>query len=160
MIRLHDHTYHQLKEELFHTVNRLAEEEVALYRSLGELVDFEEERVRDADMEGLLSVLRQKQRIISRQEALFERWNEVSVSLGIEEVREGSMFWNTLSRRVGRSGYNQIADRIDEIRELGQKLLDRERKIRQNLGRKRAEMWQAFLEERCGASLICEERVR
>ncbi len=131
--------------ELFNTVNALVEEEVALYRSLGELVDAEEERVNDSDMEGLLEILQQKQSIISRQEVLLEKWNEISVSLGIAEGREGPVFWNTLSQRIGESGYNQIVKRIDEIRELGQKLLDQETKIRQNLEQNLAEMRQTLL---------------
>ncbi len=131
--------------ELFNTVNELVEEEVALYRSLGELVDAEEERVNDSDMEGLLEILQQKQSIISRQEVLLEKWNEISVSLGIAEGREGPVFWNTLSQRIGESGYNQIVKRIDEIRELGQKLLDQETKIRQNLEQNLAEMRQTLL---------------
>ena len=131
--------------ELFNTVNALVEEELALYQSLGELVNFEEERVNDSDMEGLLEVLQQKQSIISRQEVLLEKWNEISVSLGIAEGREGPVFWNTLSQRIGESGYKQIVKRIDEIRELGQKLLDQEGKIRQNLEQNLAEMRETLL---------------
>ncbi len=131
--------------ELFNTVHALVEEEVTLYRSLGELVDAEEERVSESDMEGLLAVLQQKQSIISRQEVLLEKWNEISVSLGIAEGREGPVFWDTLSQRIGENGYNQIVKRIDEIRELGQKLLDQETKIRQNLEQNLAEMRQTLL---------------
>jgi flagellar biosynthesis/type III secretory pathway chaperone len=111
-------------------VNSLVEEELNLYKSLGELVDDEERRVRESDMEGLLDVLQQKQSIISRQEILLERWNGISTSLGISNGREGPVFWNALAERVGENGCNQIVARINEIRELGQKLLDREGQIR------------------------------
>lgn len=131
--------------ELFNTVNALVEEELALYQSLRELVDSEEERVNESDMEGLLEILRQKQSIISRQEILLEKWNEISVSLGITSGREGPVFWDALSQRIGESGYNQIVKRIDEIRELGQKLLDQESKVRQNLERNLVEMRQTLL---------------
>ncbi|MDL2263834.1 flagellar protein FlgN [Synergistaceae bacterium OttesenSCG-928-I11] len=131
--------------ELFNTVNALVEEELELYKSLGELVNFEEEKVNESDMEGLLEVLQQKQSIISRQEVLLEKWNEISASLGIAEGREGPVFWNTLSQRIGESGYKQIVKRIDEVRELGQKLLDQESKIRQNLEENLAEMRQTLL---------------
>ena len=131
--------------ELFNTVNALVEEELTLYKTLGELVNSEEEKVNESDMEGLLEVLQQKQSIISRQEVLLEKWNEISASLGIAEGREGPVFWNTLSQRIGESGYKQIVKRIDEVRELGQKLLDQEGKIRQNLEENLAEMRQTLL---------------
>jgi hypothetical protein len=54
--------------------------------------------------------------------------------------REGPVFWNTIAARVGEGGYNQIVSSINEIRELGQKLLDRESEIRAALEENLAEM--------------------
>lgn len=116
------------------------EEELSLYRSLAALVDCEEEKINTSDMEGLLEVLQRKQTIISRQEVLLERWNEVSAELGLDSGREGPVFWNALAARIGENGYNQVVRRIDEIRELGQTLLDREKDLRQNLEEHLAEM--------------------
>lgn len=126
--------------EFVETVNSLVEEELKLYQSLADLVDCEEEKVNTSDMEGLLEILQQKQSIISRQEVLLERWNQISAELGLAEGREGPVFWNALATRIGENGYNQVVRRIDEIRELGQILLDRERQIRQNLEGHIAEM--------------------
>jgi hypothetical protein len=134
-----------LPTELFDKVNSLVEEELDLYRSLEGLVDIEEERVRQSDMEGLLNVLQQKQSVISRQEDLLERWNHISMGLGLAEGREGPVFWNAIAERIGESGYNHIVGRIDEIRELGQALLDREGQIRQNLEENLAEMRKTLL---------------
>jgi FlgN protein. len=134
-----------LPTDFFELVNSLVEEELSLYKSLDALVDTEEERVNASDMEGLLLVLGEKQSIISRQEVLLERWNQISASLGLSEGREGPAFWNTLSDRIGESGYKQVVRRIDEIRELGQRLLDRETQIRQKLEENLAEMRQTLL---------------
>lgn len=131
--------------DFFNTVNSLVDEELSLYQSLGSLVDVEEEKVKESDMQGLLDVLQQKQAIISQQEVLLEKWNAISGFLGIAEGREGPVFWNALSERIGESGYNQIVRRIDEIRELGQNLLDRESRIRQNLEENLAEMRKTLL---------------
>jgi len=129
-----------LPTDFFDTVNSLVQEELGLYKSLEELVDDEEEMVRRSDMEGLLEVLQQKQSIISRQEFLLEKWNSVSASLGVKDGREGPAFWNSLASSIGESGYNQIVSSIDEIRELGQKLLNRESEIRAALEENLAEM--------------------
>jgi hypothetical protein len=134
-----------LPTELFDKVNSLVEKELDLYRSLECLVDIEEEKVRQSDMEGLLNVLQQKQSVISRQEDLLECWNHISMSLGLAEGREGPVFWNAIANRIGESGYNHIVGRIDEIRELGQVLLDREEQIRQNLEENLAEMRKTLL---------------
>jgi len=134
-----------LPTELFDQVNSLVEEELNLYRSLESLVDIEEEKVRQSDMEGLLDVLKQKQSVISRQESLLEGWNQISLGLGLSGGREGPVFWNAIASRIGESGYNQVASHIDEIRELGQKLLDREGKIRQNLEENLTEMRKTLL---------------
>ncbi|MDR3331564.1 MAG: flagellar protein FlgN [Synergistaceae bacterium] len=131
--------------EIFGTVKSLIEEELCLYKSLAELVDTEEEKVDTSDMEGLLRVLEEKQSIISRQEVLLERWNEISFSLGIEDGREGPVFWNALSSRIGESGYNQVVKHIDEIRELGQGLLDRESQIRGKLEEHLSDMRKTLL---------------
>lgn len=131
--------------ELFETVNSLIEEELALYESLASLVDTEDEKVTTSDMEGLLEVLQRKQSIISRQELLLDRWNDISLELGLPEGREGPAFWNAISSRIGESGYNHIVRRIDEIRELGQNLLDREEVIRRKLEENLAEMRERLL---------------
>ncbi|MDR0615413.1 MAG: flagellar protein FlgN [Synergistaceae bacterium] len=131
--------------ELFDKVNSLVEEELDLYRSLRDLVDIEEEKVKQSDMEGLLNVLQRKQSVISRQEDLLERWNHISSDLGLAEGREGPVFWNAISDRIGENGYNHIVKRIDEIRELGQSLLNREGRIRKNLEENLAEMRKTLL---------------
>lgn len=131
--------------ELFNVVTALVEEELHLYKSLDELVDAEEIKVDEADMEGLLEVLRRKQNIISRQEILLEKWNEISATLGLTEGREGPVFWNALSEKIGAIGCQQITSRIDEIRELGQRLLDREADIRSKLEANLAQMRETLL---------------
>ena len=126
--------------DFFETINSLVQEELSLYKSLEALVDDEETRVRESDMEGLLNVLQQKQSIISRQESLLERWNNITGPLGVTDGKEGPDFWNNLAERIGKNGYNQIVSSINEIRELGQKLLDREGMIRAELEENLAEM--------------------
>jgi len=126
-------------------VRTLVDEELSLYRSLEGLVDIEEEKVLASDMEGLLAVLQEKQAIIARQEGLLDRWNQISIVMGISEGRAEPVFWNALSQYVGADGYSQIVKGIDEIKQLGQNLLDREGEIRQNLENNLAEMRKTLL---------------
>jgi hypothetical protein len=135
-----------LPTEFFETVNALVEEELSLYKALDSLVDVEEQKVRESDMEGLLEILQQKQSVISRQEILLENWNQLSTTLGISGGREGPVFWNTLADRIGESGYNQIVLQLNEIKELGQKLLYRESEIRASLEENLAEMRKTLLQ--------------
>lgn len=132
--------------EFFETVNALVKEELSLYKSLDSLVDVEETKVRESDMEGLLDVLQRKQSVISSQEILIERWNELSSSLGIPGGREGPVFWNAIAERVGDNGYNQIVQQLNEIKDLGQKLLERESTIRAALEDNLAEMRKTLIQ--------------
>jgi hypothetical protein len=134
-----------LPTDFFETINSLVHEELSLYKLLEALVDDEETRVRESDMEGLLNVLQKKQSIISRQESLLEQWNNISGTLGVAVGKEGPAFWNRLAEHVGENGYNQIVARINEIRELGQNLLDRECVIRAELEENLAEMRDTLL---------------
>ncbi|MDR1510097.1 MAG: flagellar protein FlgN [Synergistaceae bacterium] len=126
--------------DFFNTLSSLVQEELSLYKSLELLVNDEEARVSESDMEGLLDVLKRKQAIISRQEDLLERWNKISESLGISDGREGPAFWDSIAVRIGESGYNQIIGSIKDIREIGQKLLHKEGEIRKALEEHLAEM--------------------
>jgi flagellar biosynthesis/type III secretory pathway chaperone len=129
-----------LPTDVYETVKCLVDEELSLYRSLGTLVDDEETRVKQSDMEGLLDVLQRKQAIISRQESLLEDWDKISGALGVDSGKESPIFWNALAERVGAQGYGQIVGLIDEIKALGQELLDREGDIRGALEENLAEM--------------------
>jgi hypothetical protein len=111
-------------------VNSLVSEELDLYKSLEQLVDVEERHVLESDMDGLLDVLQRKQAVISRQEALLESWGEISQSLGIPMGKETSPFLKTMSERIGNAGYKNIADGIEDICRMGQRLLAREEAIR------------------------------
>ena len=129
-----------MRTDLYDVVIGLVEEELSLYKELGLLVDTEELKVSSSDMEGLLRVLEEKQSVISRQEILLERWSAISAELGLSEGREGPAFWNAVARYIGQNGYNQIVRKVDEIRELGLALLEREKIIRLNLEANLAEM--------------------
>jgi Rad3-related DNA helicase len=134
-----------LPTDFFEKIDSLIEEELSLYKTLETLVNDEETRVRESDMEGLLDVLQRKQSVISRQESLLEQWNNISAPLGVKDGKEGPAFWNKLAEHAGENGYSQIVARINEIRKLGENLLDRESVIRAELEENLAEMRNTLL---------------
>lgn len=122
-----------MRDELKERLQGLLEEELRVYECLGTLIDDEEGCVRQQNMEGLLAVLQEKQQHISRQEKLLEQWIAVSRSLGVAEGREGPAFWAALSRRVGEQGFRDLVDRVNHIRDLAAALLEKERRVQQEL---------------------------
>ncbi|HOK19281.1 MAG TPA: flagellar biosynthesis protein FlgN, partial [Thermosynergistes sp.] len=64
-------------------IQELALKELKLYIDLNSLLDEEERCVDLSDVEGLMDVLRRKQRLISEQEMLQGLWAEVASAMGI-----------------------------------------------------------------------------
>ncbi len=126
-------------------IQELALKELKLYIDLNSLLDEEERCVDLSDVEGLMDVLRRKQRLISEQEMLQGLWAEVASAMGIEDGRESISFWNALAQRLGEEGYRQIVEKVEEIRNLVSRLLEREREIQLRLEGQVGELRQKLL---------------
>ncbi len=131
--------------DLYCVVDGLLDEELALYRELDSLVYEEELAVSDSDMDALMNVLQKKQGVITNQESLLDKWQELSIDLGLSEGREGPAFWNAIERSIDEKGYKQLLSRIEEIRKLGQMLLEREKGVQKELEGRLADMRQKLL---------------
>ena len=127
------------------TIQELALKELKLDIDLNSLLDEEERCVDLSDVEGLMDVLRRKQRLISEQEMLQGLWAEVASAMGIEDGRESISFWNALAQRLGEEGYRQIVEKVEEIRNLVSRLLEREREIQLRLEGQVGELRQKLL---------------
>ncbi|PIE54131.1 MAG: flagellar biosynthesis protein FlgN [Dethiosulfovibrio peptidovorans] len=114
-------------------VSGLLRQERDLYVSLNKQIDHELIAIDNDDMDLLLSILQEKQSIISRQERLLERWSDVSGELGLTEGREGPAFWRALSEAVDAQGYQELVQAVREIRDLGAKALRLEALAQKNL---------------------------
>ncbi len=114
--------------DLENVLSSLVSSELALFNELALLVDKEEECVLAEDMECLLTVLQEKQDVISRQEKIHEEWSSVSASLGISEGRDGPVFWSHLGELLG-DGADDLKSSLSVIRDVAGRVLEQEIRV-------------------------------
>lgn len=103
--------------------------ELALYNELSILVEKESECVRAGNIEALLSILAEKQDVISRQERIQEGWNTVCGGLGLTEGREGPVFWEKVAAMLGPDGTGDLKASLAVIRDVAGRVLEEEQKV-------------------------------
>ncbi len=122
-----------MQADLKGQLEALLEEERQVYLVLEGLIQDEEGCVREQNMEGLMMILQEKQKHISRQEKLLEGWGGLSRAMGVKEGREGPAFWAALSRRVDQEGFHDLVERVNGIRDLAASLLEKEQRVQKEL---------------------------
>ncbi|MBC7323013.1 MAG: flagellar biosynthesis protein FlgN [Acetomicrobium sp.] len=111
----------------------LAKKEKGLYENLLTLVEEEARYAREGNASALMDVLRRKQEIISHQEILLERWQELASAMGVKSSRETVEFWDILSSKLGEKGYQEVIGAIIEIREKAAETLQKETEVQKEL---------------------------
>lgn len=111
----------------------LAKKEKGLYENLLALVEEEARYAREGNASALMDVLRRKQEIISRQEILLERWEELASAMGVKSSRETVEFWDILSSKLGEKGYQEVIGAVIEIREKAAETLRKETEVQKEL---------------------------
>jgi hypothetical protein len=87
-----------LQDDTLTRVKNLLSQEKGIYDTLRVMVSRELEAILlHGDMEELLSILQEKQEVISRLQLLADAWTDVFPLLGLEESRGTSGFWEKLS---------------------------------------------------------------
>ncbi|GAB1486781.1 hypothetical protein MASR2M79_18320 [Aminivibrio sp.] len=114
-------------------LSSLASSELALYNELAVLVRQEHKCVLSGDMESLLSVLADKQDVISRQELIQEGWNSFCWKIGLEEGREGPDFWEKIGSFLGSSVTAELKASLTAIRDTARRVLDEELEVQELL---------------------------
>ncbi|NLB83502.1 MAG: flagellar protein FlgN [Synergistaceae bacterium] len=114
-------------------LSALASSELALYNELAVLVRQEHECVVSGDMESLLSILTDKQDVISRQERVQEGWNSLCGEIGLEEGREGPVFWEKIADLLDNSGTEELKSSLVAIRDTARRVLDEEMEVQKLL---------------------------
>lgn len=115
-----------LQADFERDLSSLASSELALYNELAVLVRQEHESVVSGDMEALLSILTDKQDVISRQERIQEGWNSLCGEIGLEEGREGPVFWEKIAGYLGNTATAELKSSLVAIRDTARRVLDEE----------------------------------
>ena len=111
-------------------LSSLASSELALFNELALLVEKEEECVLAEDMKCLLTVLQEKQDVISRQEKIHEQWSSLSTSMGLQEGRDGPIFWGRLGELLG-DGAEDLKASLSVIHDVAGKVLEQEIRVQE-----------------------------
>ncbi len=104
-----------------------------LYKSLEESIAREESAVNEGNMEALLLVLQEKQRVIAAQEKMMDEWEELARSLAVDYGRESDVFWDAVRSNVGRLEYDEIRRSVETMRSLAADLLQKEKDVQDKL---------------------------
>lgn len=114
-------------------ISDLLGRELGLYEKLKVLVREEIDVIEADDMDRLLEILEEKQSVISEQEILMERWNDVSQELGISQGRDEPVFWKTLSNVLDGDMYQELKEKVQNLQALVGSLLRSEELAQKNM---------------------------
>ncbi|MPL96815.1 hypothetical protein SDC9_42999 [bioreactor metagenome] len=118
-----------LQDDFRENLSSLASTELALYNELALLVQKEGECVRSGNLDCLLSILVEKQDVISRQELVQEGWNTICSGLGLSEGRDGPVFWEKVASLLGPDGTDDLKASLVVIRDVAGSVLEEEQEV-------------------------------
>jgi hypothetical protein len=111
------------------TILDLASSELKFFRSLKELILLSANHIKSEKIEDLMSVLREKQTMISRYDVILEEWNKIGISLDIEYGYNNPDFWNLLfqifkEESSEKSHFSvKLSELIEQIKSLTEELI-------------------------------------
>ncbi|MDR1377494.1 MAG: flagellar protein FlgN [Synergistaceae bacterium] len=121
-------------DSVLDTVKNLLKLELGIYGTLRKMVSRELEAIiLDKDMEELLSILQEKQELISRLQLLADTWLDAFPSLGLAEVRGTSGFWEKLGALFSGEESAEFDQILSETRAAAENLMVAEAKVQEEL---------------------------
>jgi len=85
------------------------------------------------DMEELLSILNEKQEVISRLQLLADSWTDVHPLLGTNEQRGTLSFWDKLSELFPEEQAAELSSILSEARAAAEDLMEAEKNVHTEL---------------------------
>jgi DNA-binding winged helix-turn-helix (wHTH) protein len=123
-----------LQDDTLKEVNKLLDLELNIYTTLRKMVSRELEAiVLDADMEKLLSILQEKQDVISRLQLLSDAWVDALPALGLDELRGTSGFWEKLSALFSEEQSAEFNQMLSKTRSAAENLMEAEKTVQTEL---------------------------
>jgi hypothetical protein len=123
-----------LRDDILNKVRNLLILEGDIYGILRKMVTRELEAiVLHEDMEELLSILNEKQEVISRLQLLADSWTDVHPLLGVDEQRGTSNFWDKLTELFPEEQAAELNEVLSETRAVADDLIEAEKSVHTEL---------------------------
>lgn len=123
-----------MRDDLPGKIKALLFEELGLYHALRTMVSRELEAiVLDRDMEALLSILQEKQALISQLQILTDSWNDVLSESGLGGARGADGFWDQLQALLPEAHTGEFSRLLQETRTAAEDLMKGEARAQEEL---------------------------
>jgi ribosome biogenesis GTPase A len=142
-----------LQDDILTNIKNLLSREMGIYGTLKTMVSRELEAiVLNHDMQELLSILQEKQEVISSLQLLADTWTDVLSSVGFEESRGTPGFWEKLSEFFSEEENVEFNQILSETRTAAEDLMKAEEKVQAELEKHVQQLREKMLQMQQGRS--------
>jgi len=144
-----------LRDEALSKVKELLRLEGGMYETLRKMVSREMEAiVLNGDMEELLSILQEKQEVISSLQLLTDGWADAVSFLEFEEPRGTASFWEKLSALFSGEESGEFNQILSETRLAAENLIQAEERVQIELEKHARQLRGEMLRMKQGRSAV------
>jgi len=140
-----------LQDDVLAKVKNLLALERDIYGTLRKMVSLELEAILlHKDMEELLSILTEKQEVISRLQLLADSWMDTLPFLEADELRGTPSFWSKLSSLFSEEQAAELNGVLSETRAAAEDLMEAEKNVQDELEKHVQQLREKMLEVKHG----------
>ena len=144
-----------MRDDTLSKIKNLLILESDIYGTLRKMVSRELEAIMlHKDMEELLSILSEKQEVISRLQLLADSWMDALPLMGIDELRGTSGFWNKLSEMFSEEQAAELGDVLSNTRTTAEDLMEAEKSVQIELEKHVQQLREKMLEFKNGRAAV------
>ena len=144
-----------MQDDALSKVKNLLTLEADMYATLRKMVSRELEAILlRKDMEELLSILGEKQEVISRLQLLADSWVDALPLLGIDELRGTSGFWDRLAVLFSEEQAAELNEILSETRAAAEDLMEAEKNVQTELEKHVQQLREKLLKFKHGRSAV------
>ena len=142
-----------MRDDVLNKVKNLLILEGDMYETLRKMVSRELEAIiLYGDMEELLSILTEKQEVISRLQLLADSWMDALPALGVDELRGTPGFWSKLSELFSEEQAGDLNNVLSKTRAAAEDLMEAEKSVQAELEKHVQQLREKMLEFKHGRS--------
>ena len=144
-----------MQDDALSRVKNLLTLEGEIYGTLRKMASRQLEAILlDGDMEELLSILNEKQEVISNLQLLTDSWMDAFPFLGMEESRDEPGFWNKLLALFPEDQASELNDILSQTRAAAEDLMEAEKNIHSELEKHAQRLREKILESKQGRNAV------